>query len=592
MSLEWWQKSVVYHVYLSSFKDSNNDGIGDIQGLISSLDYFVELNVSTLMLSPFYPSPMKDNGYDIVDFTDIDPRYGNMDDFKEFMMQAKNRGMHILIDFVANHTSDQHPWFLKSIEREEPYGDYYVWVDAAPESNLNNPVPPNNWLSVFDYSAWTWNEKRQQFYLHQFLPEQPDLNFRNRKVREEMKKVLVFWLEKGVDGFRVDAVSHIFEDEQLRDEPVAEDSGAKKDEYRYLDHIYTKGMKENLDILIEWRQLLEEYALVTGKSKILFVEATEEIQDIMCYYGSSSYKIADFPLNFELYKITTDTTGKELKENIESWLENMPKGKLPNWVLSSHDYSRVNSRVGKTLGLSLYMITMILPGLPFVYYGDELGMLNGVIDLEDIKDSYALRTTPSNSRDPMRTPMQWNSEVNSGFTSHSKPWLPVCEDYETVNVDEERKDPLSVLNTFKHLIKLRQEPSVLLGVLEYPLINEQIFSCLRFLANVKCYLLLLNISSRPALVDLSKSQCTLLPSVACVEVINKESLQQSQSSHSTKIIYDGEEPSPIGYAKNVAKGATNVLSADNVYMKGNQICLENIFLRPKEALILSFIGKL
>ncbi|GBN47325.1 Maltase 1 [Araneus ventricosus] len=226
MSLEWWKKSVIYHIYLPSFKDSNDDGIGDFQGLIHELRYFTELRVSNLMLSPFYPSSMKDNGYDITCFTDVDPVFGTMHDFHLFMLEAQERDLNIIIDFVANHTSDQHPWFIKSIDREEPFTDFYIWVDAKPESTEEEPAPPNNWLSVFGGSAWTWNEQRKQFYYHQFLPEQPDLNYRNPAVRSEMEKVLKFWLDKGVDGFRIDAASHIFEDERLLDEPRAKQTKA------------------------------------------------------------------------------------------------------------------------------------------------------------------------------------------------------------------------------------------------------------------------------------------------------------------------------------------------------------------------------
>ncbi|GIX98726.1 maltase 1 [Caerostris extrusa] len=233
---------------------------------------------------------MKDNGYDITSFTDVDPMYGQMSDFDAFIKEAKEKNLNVIIDFVANHTSDQHPWFLKSINREEPYTDFFIWVDAENNPFEEGRLPPNNWLSVFGGSAWTWNEQRQQFYFHQFLPDQPDLNYRNHKVKSEMLKVLTFWLEKGVDGFRIDAASHLFEDARLLDEPLAKPRKANKDEYGYLNHIYTKGMPETFQLLKEWRQILDDYSNKTEKPKIMIVEGMEKVEDVVCYYGKRHEK--------------------------------------------------------------------------------------------------------------------------------------------------------------------------------------------------------------------------------------------------------------------------------------------------------------
>ncbi|XP_035226887.1 maltase 1-like [Stegodyphus dumicola] len=581
MSLEWWQKNVIYHIYLPSFKDSNDDGIGDIRGLLSKLNYIEYLNVKTLLLSPFYPSPMKDNGYDITSFTDVDPKYGNLSDFEDLMQEVKRRDLNIIVDFVANHTSNQHPWFTKSVAKVQPYSDFYVWSDPKPGLGKDEISPPNNWLSVFGGSAWAWNNERKQFYYHQFLPEQPDLNYRNPLVKGKMKKVLQFWLELGVDGFRVDAASHFFEDENFLDEPIAEDSTANSDEYEYLNHIYTKGQKENLQLLAEWREVLDDYERKSGKSKIMMTEAIEEIKDVMLYYGTADQRLADFTFNFQFYKMHPGSTGLDLYCVIDDWLKHMPKGKYPNWVMSSHDHSRVVSYLDKTLASSLQMVMMLLPGLPICYYGDEIGMEDNEISPEDIRDSFALRTVPSNSRDPMRTPMQWNKAKNAGFSNCEKPWLPVNGNYEMVNVEVEKEDPYSFLENFRHLVKLREQPSVLLGTLDSHLVNEQIFSFVRFLVGTKCLLLVLNMSSTPVSMNLSCSKP--LPSEAFLEVTN------------SKFYIHESQMKTLICAKNICEEESSFseesASNDVFHIDNTKICLRHIHLKAKEALVVSFLGR-
>lgn len=554
MSLEWWQKTVFYHVYLPSFKDSNDDGVGDIQGLISKLDYFKELEVDTLLMSPFFPSPQKDNGYDISSYVDIDPVYGTMDDFHQLMQELKKRDMHIILDFVSNHTSDQHQWFKNSIDSIAPYTDFFVWEDPKPGKK---PIePPNNWLSVFGGSAWEWNPKRKKYYLHQFLVEQPDLNFRNPAVRKEVKKILEFWLEKGVDGFRVDAASHLFEDEALRDEPVDEESKAKPDEHSYLKHIYTKGHVDNLLLMEEWRGVLDEYEAKTGISKVIVVEVFESLEDTMRYYGSVNQRLADFPFNFKLYDIEPAATGFDLYRNLDDWLSHMPKGKYSNYVMSSHDYARVATRLGRTLAGSLQMVTMLLPGTPVTYFGEELGMINGKVKPDEIRDQFALRTKLENSRDPVRTPMPWSNEPNAGF-SNAKPWLPLNPDYKTVNVKTLSEDPFSNLSNYKRLVRLRQEASILLGSLEYPLVTEEIFSFIRFLIGTKCYLIVVNMSSDPIRANLFGSP--YLPKEAYVEVSNNPFYFQGGSSQGTA---------------------------------ETKVRLSDIYLEPKQAVVLSYLGSI
>ncbi|PRD35551.1 UNVERIFIED_CONTAM: Mal-B1 [Trichonephila clavipes] len=575
MSLEWWKRNVIYHIYLPSFKDSNSDGIGDFQGLTSKLDYFKELRVSNLLLSPFYPSPMKDNGYDITCFTDVDPMFGTMGDFDAFMEEARERNLNVIIDFVANHTSDQHPWFMKSVNREEPFSDFYIWVDAKPESSSEVPIPPNNWLSVFGGSAWTWNEKRNQFYFHQFLPEQPDLNYHNPLVRSEMKEILAFWLEKGVDGFRIDAASHLFEDERLLDEPLAKQTKAKQNEYKYLNHIYTKGQSETFQLLKEWRVILDDYSRRTEKPKIMLIEAMEEVDDVIHYYGPPHEKISEIPMNFQFYKVTSSSTGIDLQEIIDEWLKKMPKGKFPNYVMSSHDFPRVATRVGSTLASSLQMIMMLLPGIPICYYGDELGMENGVISIEEMRDSFALRTKPSKSRDPMRTPMQWDCSKNAGFSDCDKPWLPVNINYKNQNIEVERADPFSCLENFKKLVKLRREPSLLLGTFEYALVDPKIFSFSRSILGAKSFLVIVNMSANEVLVNLT-ARIPSLPVAAYLVLTNPK--------YSNRLFRQTEDLSDQTRSSTSAE----YMLPRNTTETRIMVPLNNVYLQPKQGLVLSY----
>ncbi|XP_071037398.1 alpha-glucosidase isoform X3 [Parasteatoda tepidariorum] len=552
MSLEWWQRNIVYHIYLPSFKDGNDDGIGDFKGLISKLDYFNELKISSLLLSPFYPSPMKDNGYDISSYTDIDPRYGCMEDFDQLMEELNKRGMNIIIDFVANHTSDQHDWFKRSILREEPYTEFYIWADPLPGSAIDNPLPPNNWLSVFDGSAWTWNGVRKQFYFHQFLPEQPDLNYRNPLVREEAKNVLRFWLNKGVDGFRIDAASHLIEDERLIDEPLNKKLNAKEGEYKYLNHIYTKGNEENLDLIEEWKHVLNEFSTSSHKPKILLVEAMEKIEDVMYYYGTFERKLAEIPMNFQFYKIKPESTGEDLQKFIEDWLTKMPKGKYPNWV--------------------------------------------------------------TNSRDPMRTPMQWNCEKNAGFSTSDTPWLPVNTSCIFKNVEVERKDPFSFLNNFKKLITIREEPAILFSSLVYPVVNEKLFSVLRSVVGAKCFLLLLNMSSEPLRADMTTLSSNL-PQKAILELTNcekyytqKPQLQKHLGDNNNSSLLETTSSSCNSESACASTGASCVtesaeyidpvpstsfaseISTDVNFQEFIYVPLNDIYLGPHQAIVLSYIG--
>ncbi|XP_042871777.1 maltase A2-like [Penaeus japonicus] len=377
--LPWWKTSIVYQIYPRSFMDSNGTGTGDLLGIASRADYLRDLGVGAVWLSPVFTSPMADFGYDVSNFTDIDPVFGDLQDFDFFLQEMHDRGLKVILDFVPNHTSDQHEWFLKSVQREEPYTYYYVWADPAGYNVTGDPIPPSNWLSVFRGSAWEWVEERQQFYLHQFLPQQPDLNFRNSDVREEMKNAMRFWLDRGVDGFRVDALKFLYEARNLyEDEPIAQDSEVEDPlQYEFLEHTLTVDQPETFDALAEWRDLLNEY-----EDRFLMAEVYADVNETMKYYGNETHPLADFPFNFRLidsFQSRDNLTGESVKAVIDEWMLSLPEGKWPNWVIGNHDNSRVASRLGSDLVDAFNMMTLLLPGTPVVYYGEEIGMWHKVL---------------------------------------------------------------------------------------------------------------------------------------------------------------------------------------------------------------------
>ncbi|XP_069956904.1 maltase A3 isoform X3 [Cherax quadricarinatus] len=517
----FWKTSVVFQVYPPSLYDAHPDGIGDITGIMSKADYLAELGVGAVWISPVYTSPMKDFGYDISDFTDINPIFGTMADFDELVSAFHQRGLKVIMDFVPNHTSDQHEWFQKSVAREDPYTDYYIWADSKGGTDNTTRQPPNNWLSVFRGSAWEWSEERQQFYYHQFLAEQPDLNYRNSIVREEMKNVLLFWINKGVDGFRVDAIKHLFEAEDLSlDEPVAADSGiTDPDDYGYLNHTYTVDQPETFTVLHEWRQLLDLYT-----DKVMMVEVYEDGADsVMKYYGNDTVPLADFPFNFFLIDNLQNRsylTGETLKSTIGLWLDNMPEGKWPNWVLGNHDHGRVASRLGTDLVDALNMMILLLPGTPITYYGEEIGMEDAFISWEDTKDPQGCRWGPEHyqehSRDPARTPMQWDDTNLAGFTTANTTWLPVNPNYKTLNVKAQRQAKASHLKLYEELTQLRKDDVFRKGHLAFPVVDAQIFSFIRYLEGALTYMLVINTSQKDITVNLHQHANIELPHTGTV----------------------------------------------------------------------------
>lgn len=367
--IDWWQHAVFYQIYPRSFKDSNGDGVGDLQGVTSKLPYLADTGITATWLSPIFKSPMVDFGYDISDYRSIQPEYGSMADFEQLIATANKLGIKIILDFVPNHTSDEHEWFLKSAAREPGYEDFYVWADGKRDARGERALP-NNWQSVFYGSAWQWHEQRQQYYLHQFTKEQPDLNFRNPAVVQAMDDVLLYWLNKGVAGFRIDAVNHLFENETLPDEPL---SGKSTDplSYDYTRHIYTKDLPEALEMVQHWRRLLDDYTAKhpQGPTRIMMTEAYAGLRQLADYYESAEgVRGSHLPFNFHfITDVNGSSDARDFVYNVEKWLIYMPRGHAANWVMGNHDNPRVASRFGAASVDAMNMLLMTLPGVAVTY---------------------------------------------------------------------------------------------------------------------------------------------------------------------------------------------------------------------------------
>ena len=453
MNVLWWQRGIVYQIYPRSFMDSDGDGIGDLAGVRSRLDYLCELGVDALWLSPIYPSPMKDFGYDVADYTGVDPLFGTLNDFDRLVEAAHARGLKLILDFVPNHTSDQHPWFIESrSSRQNPKRDWYIWRDK-----------PNNWLSNFGGSAWQLDPATGQYYYHAFLAEQPDLNWRNPEVVEAMLGVLRFWLERGVDGFRVDVLWHLMKDEGFADNPANPGWCEGMDPYQALVPLHSADRPEVHGLVRQMRALFDQYG-----HRVLIGEIYLPLERLVQYYGadaSGALAGAHLPFNFQLLFVPWEA--RSLAGLIAEYERMLPAGAWPNWVLGNHDRPRVATRIGPMQARVAAMLLLTLRGTPTLYYGDELGMRNVAIPPEAVQDPFERRVPGMGlGRDPVRTPMQWSAAPNAGFT-RGTPWLPVSSDHLTVNVEAQREDATSMLALHKALIALRRtEPALQVGRLD------------------------------------------------------------------------------------------------------------------------------
>ncbi|XP_050421279.1 maltase 2-like isoform X2 [Adelges cooleyi] len=506
--LDWWQKGVIYQVYPRSFKDSNGDGVGDLKGIEKMAEHFQDAGVGAIWLSPMFKSPMADFGYDVSNFTEVDSIFGTLDDFKSLQIKLKSLGVRLLLDFVPNHSSDEHDWFQKSIKKINPYTDYYLWKDGKTDSN-GNRIPPNNWRNYFDGSAWEWSSEREQYYLHQFSIKQPDLNYHSPELLDEMKNVLRFWLDKGVDGFRVDALPFLVEDSSFRDEPLL-DPNAVDDNYTYflLDHIYSRDQPQTYTIVEEFRSVLDEYTKIDGNTRLMLTEAYASINYTMLYYSQDKPR-AHMPFNFNLISyLNTSSTANDFKDVIDLWMDNMPRGRWPNWVIGNHDNKRVASRFGQDMVDPMNTLVMLLPGTAVTYNGEELGMADGTLRWDQTVDPWGKAGGPSkyavNSRDPFRTPYHWNYTHNAGFSSTIYTWLPVNSNYWYLNLVFQKECTRSHYKTYKKLIELRSIPTILEGDLTLYVISDWVLAFTRKLKGHEDYYIILNIGSEQETIVLKK----------------------------------------------------------------------------------------
>ena len=492
----WWERGIIYQIYPRSFQDGDGDGVGDLPGIEQRLEYLAWLGVDAVWISPFYPSPMADFGYDVADYTGVDPLFGTMQDFEDLLKEAHRLGIRVIIDLVPNHTSEEHPWFQESrSSRDNAKRDWYIWRDAAQDGG-----EPNNWLSVFGGSAWEWHEATQQYYYHAFLKEQPDLNWRNPEVQRAILEVMEFWLDKGVDGFRIDVLWHLIKDEDFRDNPPNPDWKPEEGPYKKLLATYSTDQPEVHEIVRKMRALLNRY-----EERLMIGEIYLPISELVTYYGLEASGV-HLPFNFQL--IILPWEAQAVFGAINEYEGSLPDWAWPNWVLGNHDKHRIASRVGDPQARVAAVLLLTLRGTPTMYYGDELGMRNVAIPPEAVHDPWE-RNVPGIGlgRDPERTPMQWDQSEQAGFTS-GKPWLPLSPEWPTENVEVERDDPESMLSFYRRLIELRRsEPALAVGAYAPVGVSGEILAFTREAEGTR-YMVAANLGHAPGLLELQDSTMT------------------------------------------------------------------------------------
>ena len=484
----WWQTGVIYQIYPRSFQDTDGDGVGDLRGVIRRLPYLVELGVDVIWISPIFTSPMADFGYDIANYTDIDPLFGTLADFDALLEAAHIEGIKVILDLVPNHTSDQHAWFVDSRSaRTSDKRDWYIWRDPG-----HGGRPPNNWLSEFGGSAWTYDEATGQYFYHAFLREQPDLNWRNPQVRAAIYDVMRFWLRRGVDGFRVDVIWHLIKDEEFRDNPPNPAFRPGEPPHHALVPFYTTDRPEVHVVISEMRRVIDEFA-----DRLLIGEIYLPVERLTRYYGRELSGL-HLPFNFTLLSAPWDPLS--IAKLVEEYEAALPLGGWPNWVLGNHDRPRIASRVGAAQARIAAMLLLTLRGTPTIYYGDEIGMQDMAIPRERIRDVVE-KNMPERGlgRDRCRTPMQWDATRFAGFSEH-EPWLPMPESAQQENVENQQRDGTSFLSLYRQLIALRgSELALQLGSYRTIYAREDAWLFLRELDDERI-LVALNMGGEPTAV--------------------------------------------------------------------------------------------
>lgn len=459
---EWWRGGVLYQVYPRSFQDSNGDGVGDLLGIVHRLPHIASLGVDAIWISPFFPSPMKDFGYDITDYCGIDPMFGSLEDFDDLIDASKHAGLKVLIDLVLSHTSDKHPWFQQSRQdRHNAKSDWYVWADAKPDG-----TPPNNWLSIFGGSAWHWDPNREQYYLHNFLSSQPDLNFHNLEVQDALLDVVRFWLDRGVNGFRLDTINFYFADKQLRDNPALPPEkrnaniAPSVNPYNHQEHLYSKNQPENLDFLRRFRAVLDEYPDTAAVGEV--GDAQYGLEILGQYTGSKDLIHMCYAFEF----LATTKLTAERVQDVFAQVDEVAKTGWACWALSNHDVQRHTTRwdMSEAEARLFTIMMMCLRGSVCIYQGEELGLPEAEVAFHDLQDPYGKEFWPVfKGRDGCRTPMVWDDLAvsHAGF-SEEKPWLPIDPSHLPRSVARQDGDPGSMLNFYRKTIALRKQHKALI----------------------------------------------------------------------------------------------------------------------------------
>ncbi len=476
---DWWRGAVIYQIYPRSFQDSNGDGVGDLSGIIDRLPHVASLNVDAIWISPFFTSPMLDYGYDVSDYCDVDPMFGTMADFDRLVERAHELGIRIIIDLVLSHTSDKHPWFVESrVSRDNARANWYVWADAKPDG-----TPPNNWLSIFGGSAWEWDTSRMQYYLHNFLREQPDLNFHEPTVQDALLDVARFWLERGVDGFRLDTVNFYTHDKELRDNPALPEDQKQSEiapsvnPYTWQEHKFSKSQPENIVFLEKLRVVMNEFTDITSVGEVgddqqglqiqaEYTQGTERLH--MCY--GFDFLSAPYP------------SGSRVAEVLNRF-DALAKDSWACWAFSNHDVTRHTSRwaLSEEAQKAYLALLLSLRGSACLYQGEELGLPEADVAFEDLQDPYGIQFWPKyKGRDGCRTPMVWSSNAEHGGFSSGKPWLPVSETHAAKSADAQAADAESMLNFYRRMIAYRKAQPVLgKGTFEIVAAEEEYFAIRR-----------------------------------------------------------------------------------------------------------------
>ncbi len=457
---DWWRGAVIYQIYPRSFQDSNGDGVGDLTGVIHRLPYVASLGVDAIWISPFFTSPMQDFGYDVSNYRDIEPMFGTLPDFDALIQRAHDLKLRVMIDLVLSHTSDQHPWFRESrSSRDNPRADWYVWADPKPDG-----TPPNNWLSIFGGSAWEWDGERMQYYMHNFLASQPDLNFHNPQVQDALLDVARFWLDRGVDGFRFDTINFYFCDAELRDNPPLPPEerdfsiAPSVNPYNHQNHVYDKSRPENLAFLRRMRALMDEYPAIAAVGE---VGDAQHGMRIMGEYTRGD-DLMQMCYAFEFLSGEAPD-GTQVAAVLERFDEVAGEG-WACWAFSNHDVARHATRWSlNDDGLRVYLALLLaLPGSVCLYQGEELGLTEAYVPFEELQDPYGKRFWPKyRGRDGCRTPMVWITDNLHGGFSEAKPWLPVAMEHLRLSVSAQEGDPLSLLSFYRRMIAFRRQHSTL-----------------------------------------------------------------------------------------------------------------------------------